>query len=58
MLSVDTLLCCGADEGAGALGLETWADVEVDLGHPALRGVEDVFEGLISGCAADVFAHA
>ena len=58
VLSVDTLLCCGADEGAGALGLETWADVEVDLGHPALRGVEDVFEGLISGCAADVFAHA
>ena len=58
VLSVDTLLCCGADEGAGALGLETWADVEVDLGHPSLRGVEDVFEGLISGCAADVFAHA
>ena len=58
VLSVDTLLCCGADEGAGALGLETWADVEVDLGHPSLRGVEDVFAGLISGCAADVFAHA
>ncbi len=58
VLSVDTLLCYGADEGAAALGLETWDDVEVDLDHPSLRGVENVFEGLISGCGADVFAHA
>jgi hypothetical protein len=27
----------------------------VDLGHPSLRGAEDVFEALIAGCAADVF---
>ena len=31
-------------------------DVRVDLGHPSLRAVENVFEGLISGCSADVFA--
>ena len=55
VISTETLLCFGADEGAGALGLEQWDDVEVDLGHPSLRGVEDVFEGLISGCSADVF---
>jgi formimidoylglutamate deiminase len=55
VISVDRLLCFGADEGAGALGLEEWDDVEVDLGHPSLRGVEDVFEGLIAGCGADVF---
>jgi formimidoylglutamate deiminase len=55
VLSTSTLLCYGADEGAGALGLEEWDDVEVDLGHPSLRGVEDVFEGLIAGCSADVF---
>ena len=55
VLSTSTLLCYGADEGAGALGLEKWDDVEVDLGHPSLRGVEDVFEGLIAGCSADVF---
>jgi formimidoylglutamate deiminase len=55
VLSTGTLLCYGADEGAGALGLEEWNDVEVDLGHPSLRGVEDVFEALISGCGADVF---
>ena len=58
VLSVETLLCYGADEGAGALGLETWDDVEVDLDHPSLRGVEDVFEGLIAGCGADVFSDA
>ena len=56
VISTGTLLCFGADEGAGALGLEEWDDVEVDLAHPSLRGVEDVFEGLIAGCAADVFA--
>jgi formimidoylglutamate deiminase len=55
VLSVETLLCYGADEGAGALGLETWDDVVVDLAHPSLRGVEDVFEGLVAGCSADVF---
>ena len=55
VLSTDTLLCYGADEGAGALGLEEWDDVSVDLEHPSLRGVEDVFEALISGCSADVF---
>ena len=55
VLSTGTLLCYGADEGAGALGLEEWDDVEVDLGHPSLRGVEDVFEALVAGCCADVF---
>jgi len=55
VISTGTLLCFGADEGAGALGLEQWDDVEVNLAHPSLRGVEDVFEGLIAGCSADVF---
>ena len=55
VLSTGTLLCYGADEGAGALGLEEWDDVDVDLGHPSLRGVDDVFEALIAGCGADVF---
>ncbi len=55
IISTATLLCFGADEGAGALALEQWDDVEVDLGHPSLRGVDDVFEGLVAGCGADVF---
>jgi formimidoylglutamate deiminase len=58
VLSTSTLLCYGADEGAGALGLERWDDVEVDLEHPSLRGVEDVFQGLVAGCGADVFVSA
>lgn len=57
VLSVSTLLCCGADEGAASLGLERWPDVEVDLGHPSLAGVEpgDVHAALVFGCGADVF---
>jgi formimidoylglutamate deiminase len=58
VIANETLLCFGADEGAGALGLEEWDDVEIDLRHPSLRGVEDVFEGLIAGCSADVFVSA
>ncbi len=55
VISTETLLCFGSDEGAGALGLEQWDDVEVDLAHRSLAGVDDVFEGLIAGCGADVF---
>jgi formimidoylglutamate deiminase len=55
VIATETLLCFGADEGAGALGLEEWEDVEIDLRHPSLRGVEDVFEALVFGCSADVF---
>jgi formimidoylglutamate deiminase len=55
VLSTSTLLCYGSDEGAASLGLDEWEDVEVDLSHRSLRGVEDVFEGLIAGCSADVF---
>ena len=52
-----TLLCFAADEGAAALGLESWPDVSVDLEHPSLRGVaqEDVLDALVFGCGAEVF---
>jgi formimidoylglutamate deiminase len=58
VISLDSLLCFGADEGAGALGLEEWPDVEVDLEHPSLRGVDDsdVFAALVFGCSSEVFA--
>jgi len=55
VVSVSSLLCFGADEGAAALGLERWPDVEVDLEHPSLAGVDDVHAGLVFGCSADVF---
>jgi formimidoylglutamate deiminase len=58
VLPVSTLLRCGADEGAAALGVDRWPDAEVDLDHPALAGVDpaDVDAALVFGCCADVFA--
>ncbi|HYX75857.1 MAG TPA: amidohydrolase family protein [Gaiellaceae bacterium] len=56
VISVSSLLCFGSDEGAASLGLETWPEVEVDLDHPQLAGVEDVHAGLVFGCSSDVFA--
>ena len=57
VISASTLLCVGSDEGAAALGLESWDDVAVDLSHPALEGIEgDVFAALVMSCAADVLS--
>jgi formimidoylglutamate deiminase len=57
VISVETLLCYGSDEGAAALGLDSWDDAEIDLSHPALQGLDhsDVFGALVFGCSADVF---
>jgi formimidoylglutamate deiminase len=57
VISPDTLLCFGADEGAAALGLEAWPDAEVDLEHPSLAGLDDsdTFGALVFGCSAEVF---
>jgi formimidoylglutamate deiminase len=56
IFSAERLLCFGADEGGRSLGLERWPEIEIDLGHASLRGVEeaDVFDALVSGCGADV----
>ena len=56
VVSPDSLLCFGADEGAGSLGLETWDEIEIDLDHLSLRGVEeaDLFAALVSSCSAEV----
>ncbi len=60
VFSTERLLCFGADEGARSLGLESWPEIEVDLAHASLRGVEpgDVFDALISSCASDVLSAA
>jgi formimidoylglutamate deiminase len=55
VIPLDTLLCIGADEGAAALGLERWPDVEADLSHPQLQGADDPHAALVFGCSADVF---
>ncbi|MDQ3066413.1 MAG: formimidoylglutamate deiminase [Actinomycetota bacterium] len=60
VFSTERLLCFGADEGARSLGLESWPDVEVDLDHESLRGVDsaDVFDALVSSCSAAVLRPA
>ncbi len=52
----DSLLAIGSSEGAVALGLETWPDVEIDLAHAQLRGVsaDGVYEALIFSATGDV----
>ncbi|HET9508099.1 MAG TPA: amidohydrolase family protein [Gaiellaceae bacterium] len=56
VFGTERLLCFGADEGARSLALETWPEIEVDLGHRSLAGVAtaDVFDALVAGCGADV----
>jgi hypothetical protein len=60
VVPVGSLLCIGADEGAAALGLDAWDDVEVDLDHPSLHGIApaDVLGALVHGCSADVLSPA
>jgi formimidoylglutamate deiminase len=56
VMSLDALLATGSAEGAAALGLETWPEATVDLGHPQLRGIEGeaVYDALVFGCAGGV----
>jgi formimidoylglutamate deiminase len=56
VFSTDELHAFGGDVGARSLGLEARPEIEVDVGHPALRGVEpeQVPAVLVSSCAADV----
>ena len=56
VVSGDSLLSFGTDEGAASLGLESWNEIEIDLEHPSLRGIdeEDVFAALVAGCSAEV----
>jgi len=55
VIALDTLLSSGSDEGAAAIGVERWADVEADLAHPQLAGADDPHAALVFGCSADVF---
>ena len=56
VISPVELLEIGSSEGAGALGLDEWPGIEVDLSHVSLQGVDrgGVEPALVFGCGADV----
>jgi formimidoylglutamate deiminase len=58
VVPVSDLLEIGSAEGAKALGLDAWPEIEVDLGHRSLAGVaeDEVEAALVFGCGSDVFA--
>ena len=58
VVSVDRLLAFGSDEGAGALGLESWPDITVDTAHLSLAGIAeaDLLPALVFGCSAEVLS--
>ena len=58
VLSVDALLAIGSEEGAAALGLGEWAQIEIDTAHPQLEDVADPRSALVHSCSADVVRAA
>jgi formimidoylglutamate deiminase len=56
VFSTDELYSFGSEIGARSLGLESWGEIEVDLGHHSLAGVEaaHIRAALVAGCGADV----
>jgi formimidoylglutamate deiminase len=56
IFAIDELYRFGSELGAGALGLEEWPAIEIDLEHRALAGVDrdDVLGALVAGCGGDV----
>ncbi len=56
IFSTDELWEIGGAGGAVALGLDAWADLEVDVEHRSLDGVaeEHLRAALVAGCSADV----
>ncbi len=46
----------GGEQGARSLGVGAWPEIEVDLAHRSLAGVDadDVRAALLAGCGADV----
>jgi formimidoylglutamate deiminase len=56
VFSTDELYRFGSEQGARSLGIDAWAGIDIDLGHPTLSGVdtEHVRSALVAGAAADV----
>jgi hypothetical protein len=58
VFTTEELLRFGSELGARSLGVEAWPEIEIDLEHRSLAGVDrdDVPAALVAGCAADVVA--
>jgi formimidoylglutamate deiminase len=58
VIPVPDLLGIGSTEGARALGLDDWPEIEVERTHSSLAGVPDheVEAALVFGCGAEVLA--
>jgi formimidoylglutamate deiminase len=56
VFGTERLLRYGTAQGARSLGLESWPDIRIDRGHPALRGISEdhVLDAIVAGCGADV----
>jgi formimidoylglutamate deiminase len=56
VFATDELYAFGQDAGARALGLGAWPQIEIDLAHPSLAGVDadHLRAAAIAGCGADV----
>jgi formimidoylglutamate deiminase len=60
VVPLDELLSAGADEGAAAVGLETWPDVDIDIDSPSLAGIEacDLLAAVVYGCSAETVVNS
>jgi formimidoylglutamate deiminase len=60
VIAPERLLELGSTNGAAALGIDDWPDVEVDLDHPSLANIaaEETKAALVAGCGADVFTES
>jgi formimidoylglutamate deiminase len=54
VFGVDDLLAIGSANGARTLGLESWPDVNVDVGNPQLSEVGDWRNALVAACSSEV----
>src|SRR6476646_7378994 len=57
VFAVDDLLAIGSAAGGRALGLESWPEASIDVGHAQLAGVENWRSALVAGCSSDVLAR-
>ncbi len=59
VISPEELLEIGAGRGARAIGLPTWPEIEIDLSHRSLAGVDAAHAraAIVAGCGADVVAR-